>query len=225
MSCREAMAAVVRVIEEGGTIADEQREHIRSCARCRELLDSAERFQSEVELETPHEPAVDEKRLTSEIRALRVRDVLTRAGITAAIAFTVLAILGFFASRADPVSAREMAIVLAAGTVVATIPVLVFYTLLAALRDRHGNRICKRLRPGRQVSGVCLGLSEATGIPVGVLRLLFVVFLFVKGIGFWLYLALDLAMPVHPDDRQHLLRFKLRRMWQRRFAHADHDAR
>lgn len=48
---------------------------------------------------------------------------------------------------------------------------------------------------------------------------------FVNGIGIWLYILLDLAMPVHPADRQYLLRFKLRRMWQRRFAHAEDDAR
>ncbi|HYR28011.1 MAG TPA: PspC domain-containing protein, partial [Thermoanaerobaculia bacterium] len=110
-----------------------------------------------------------------------------------------------------------------AGAFVA-VPLVVFFVMRAILRDRHGNRICKRLKPGKQISGVCLGLSEATGVPVLLFRLGFVVLLFVNGIGLWLYILLDLAMPVHPDDRQHLLRFKLRRMWQRRTAHADHDA-
>ena len=37
---------------------------------------------------------------------------------------------------------------------------VIFFVMRAILRDRHGNRICKRLKPGKQISGVCLGLAE-----------------------------------------------------------------
>ncbi len=36
------------------------------------------------------------------------------------------------------------------------------------------------------------------------------------------YVVLELAMPVHPEDRQHLLRFRLRRWFARRSGHAEH---
>jgi hypothetical protein len=58
---------------------------------------------------------------------------------------------------------------------------------------------------------------------VRLLRVIFVVLLFFDGAGFWIYLLLDLAMPVHPDERQHLLRFRLRRWW-RRMTNAEQRA-
>lgn len=225
MSCKEAMSAMLGVVERGGAIPDEQREHLRTCARCRELLDSMNTLHSEMHQPPAHTPSVDDRRLTREVRNARVRDFIRRAltaGITSMIFVTTI---GFFALRKNGFSTREVTMVIGVGTVLAVALLVMFYLMLAVLRDRNGNRICKRLRPGRQLSGVCLGLSEATGIAVVVFRLAFVALLFVKGIGLFLYILLDLAMPVHPDDRQYLLRFKLRRMWQRRFAHADHDPR
>jgi phage shock protein PspC (stress-responsive transcriptional regulator) len=73
------------------------------------------------------------------------------------------------------------------------------------------------------LDGVALGLSEATKVNVSVIRLLFFGLLFFDGVGLVLYLLLALFMPVHPDDRQFLLRFRLRR-WLRRTAAAP-DAR
>jgi hypothetical protein len=55
---------------------------------------------------------------------------------------------------------------------------------------------------------------------VRLIRLGFFALLFADGAGFWLYILLDLAMPVHPDDRQHLLRFRLKRWWSRRTVDA-----
>jgi phage shock protein PspC (stress-responsive transcriptional regulator) len=223
MSCKEAMSALVNVVEHGGAVPEEQREHIKHCARCRELLDSAEQFQAG-ESETIQEPNVDEQRLTDEVRGVRHRDVLRRILGAALFAAPTIGALTFWLVMSRNPSPREIAAVMAASLVAIVIPVLIFYFLFAALRDRYGNRIYKRLGPGRQLAGVCFGLSEATGVSVVILRLIFFVLLFVKGLGFWLYIALYLAMPVHPDDRQHLLRFKLRRAWQRRLSHADNDA-
>jgi phage shock protein PspC (stress-responsive transcriptional regulator) len=73
----------------------------------------------------------------------------------------------------------------------------------------------KRLRPGYQLSGVCLGLADKTGVPVDALRLLFFVLAFANGVGIWIYVVLDLLMPVHPEDRRHLLRFRVLRWWRR----------
>lgn len=225
MSCKDAMAAVVGVVEHGGAIPDEQREHIRQCARCRELLDSANQFESAIESETVNEPDVDDRRLVREVRALRARDVAKRVAVAALIAIGIAATFAFVVRNDRHLDPVGILMIIFFVTVLAIVPLLILWAILAALRDRNGNRICKRLRPGRQLSGVCLGLSEATGTSVLVFRLGFIALALADGIGILLYLFLDLAMPVHPDDRQHLLRFKLRRMWQRRFAHAEDDAR
>ena len=74
----------------------------------------------------------------------------------------------------------------------------------------------KRLRHGRQLSGVCLGIAEETGLPVWVVRLVFVLLAFGKMFGVALYLILDLLMEIHPDDRRLLLRFRIRRWWRSR---------
>ncbi|HEX7704999.1 MAG TPA: PspC domain-containing protein [Thermoanaerobaculia bacterium] len=69
----------------------------------------------------------------------------------------------------------------------------------------------KRLRKGRQISGVCLGIAETYGYSPWTVRLVFVLLVLMKLSGLLLYLLLDLLMEVHPDDRQHLLRFRFRR--------------
>jgi phage shock protein PspC (stress-responsive transcriptional regulator) len=80
------------------------------------------------------------------------------------------------------------------------------------MRTPTGQRLYKRFGEGRhQISGVCAGISEATGINVVALRLAFVVLLFFKGLGLIIYLAFDLAMQIHPADREHLRRFRIRR--------------
>lgn len=74
----------------------------------------------------------------------------------------------------------------------------------------------KRLRAGRQLSGVCVGLAESTGVPVAIIRLAFVALFLAKLSGLVLYVVLDLLMEVHPDDRASLLRFRIRRWWDAR---------
>jgi len=225
MSCKEAMAAVVNVVQTGGAIPDDQREHLRTCARCRELLESANQFDAAIHDEHVPEPAIDETRIAGAVRGVHLREMLRRSGVAALVAVIVVGGVGFYINRIDELPLMTFAATIVVAALLSMVPVILFYLLLAALRDRSGNRICKRLKPGRALSGVCLGLSEATGIPVNVYRLAFVALAFIKGAGILLYIVLDLAMPVHPDDRQYLLRFKLRRMMQRRFAHADNDPR
>jgi phage shock protein PspC (stress-responsive transcriptional regulator) len=218
MSCKEAMAAVINIVEHGGAMPDEQREHIKHCERCRELLDSANAFDAAIHDEQVPEPTVDEQRLDREVRGVRLRDVARRSGVAAVIAVMAVSVLAIIFGRVEDVDTAVIAGILGIIAVIAVMVAVTVHTLFGALRDRQGNRIYKRLKPGRQLSGVCLGLSEATGVNVAVFRLAFFALAFFKGIGLLLYVLLDLARPVHPDDRQYLLRFKLRRMWQRRFA-------
>ena len=65
-----------------------------------------------------------------------------------------------------------------------------------------------------QLSGVCMGLAERTGWPVTTFRVIFLALFFAKGFGMILYVLFDLAMPVHPADRQYLLRFRVARAWR-----------
>jgi phage shock protein PspC (stress-responsive transcriptional regulator) len=65
---------------------------------------------------------------------------------------------------------------------------------------------------GHQVNGVCTGLAQAFGLPVWVVRAIFVA-LFVTGLGGGtLYLALAFALTWSPEERAHLWRFRLRRL-------------
>jgi phage shock protein PspC (stress-responsive transcriptional regulator) len=77
-------------------------------------------------------------------------------------------------------------------------------------------RVYKRIN-GFHVSGVCRGISEAFPIPAWLLRLLFLALLvYSRPIALAVYCGLDLILPVHPDDRVHLLRFRIARWWRGR---------
>jgi hypothetical protein len=58
-----------------------------------------------------------------------------------------------------------------------------------------------------------IGLSQVTPIPLWVWRLGFVLLAYLR-FGLWIYILVMLAMPVHPEDRPHLLRFRLARWWR-----------
>lgn len=92
---------------------------------------------------------------------------------------------------------------------------LLFAFVNAKWRSAPGRRVYKRLR-GRMVSGVCRGLSQAYGINVWLLRLLMLAWLvYHHRSALLIYLALDFALPVHPEDRMLLLRFRISRWWKR----------
>ncbi|MEA2488349.1 MAG: PspC domain, partial [Acidobacteriota bacterium] len=98
------------------------------------------------------------------------------------------------------------------------VPVGIVIALGLLLRDRlckPGKTIYKRVKPGRILSGVCLGLSETLRAPVLIVRVVFVAFFLANGIGLWIYLFLMLLMPLHPDDRQYLWRFRIMRALRR----------
>ena len=218
VDCTEAVAALLGVVESGGTITDEQREHLRSCERCRELLDSAKQFQSVLSEETaPPEVTANAAALEREVATSRARQLMTRT-------IGVIVVLGIFAllmlipnagrfqlAPTEVVFLTLMGIFIA--ILVAAPILLLFQAARSVTQKKDGRRIYRRLGPGRQISGVCLGLSEGLGISLGVLRLLFVIAFFFKGFGLLAYVIFILAMPVHPDDRQHMLRFQLKRMF------------
>jgi phage shock protein C len=221
MNCTEAVSALVASLEGSGTITDEQREHIRTCERCRELLDSAKQFQTMLSGEdvsdvTVHTVAAvaEQEVARARRRGLIIRVLAVLLGLATLFWLMVPAgmLLGF--DRVSE-SAMVVAMVVSIAILVAAPVLLIIVTVRAAVNPASGKRVYKRLGPGRMVSGVCLGLSERSGISVGWLRVGFVLLMMFDGVGLLLYILLDLFMPVHPDDRQYLLRFKLRRMMAR----------
>lgn len=90
------------------------------------------------------------------------------------------------------------------------IPILALF--LVRLPGQYG--LYKRLCKGRKLSGVCLGLAEFTRTPVMPWRVAFLLFTFVYGIAVPLYILLDLVMPVHPEDRPGLFRYRVARWWR-----------
>jgi len=227
MNCNEAVTALVASMESGTPMTDEQREHIRTCERCRELLDSAKEFQSLLAGNGVAMPPIDPAIGAAEEELRRAR-----RRTTVKIAVGVVVVLSVAAALTSiplggGLAVGESLVILGVSLLVAAmiaIPALLLVSIVRNANERGKRRFYKRLRPGRSISGVCLGIAESFGVNVSLVRLSFLLLFFFHGVGLWFYLILDLAMPVHPDDREHLLRFKLRRWWQRRMSHAEHVA-
>ncbi|HYC58817.1 MAG TPA: PspC domain-containing protein [Thermoanaerobaculia bacterium] len=224
MNCKEAVAALVASLESGQDMTEQQRGHIRTCARCRELLDSAKQFESLLEGNGIQTPPLDPIVSTAEDEVRRRRE---RRAI--AVAIGILLILGAAAAwmliAAGEAPPGEAFAVVGGALGIALLLLTPIFIIFFVVRRSVGGkaRLYKRLGKGRQLSGVCLGLAEATKINVTAIRVAFLLLMFVEGAGCWLYLILDLAMPVHPEDRQYLWRFRVRRWMQRRLAHAAND--
>jgi phage shock protein C len=223
MNCNEAVAALVASLESGSPMTDAQREHIRSCERCRELLDSAKQFQTLLGGNGVQPPAVDTTLAAAEKevrRAQMKRMVLVAIGI-GFVAWAAVSVLLIRAGEAVPV---EAVFVVGAAILLGLLAITPVVLLVWFARSAHSpaKHLYKRLGPGRMLSGVCLGLAERYRWNVTYVRAAFVLTSFFDGLGFWVYLILELAMRVHPDDRQYMRRFRLRRWLARRTGHAEH---
>jgi len=224
MKCNDAVAALVQSIENGTPLSDEQRDHLQVCDRCSTLLASARELQTIV-ASNPGEAATEVPALEAPLDAAQreVRHASRRK--TLSIAFAVLVAIvvplgiylllsGSWPSSFGRLGGPEIVLISIAMLIVA-VPAIAIAWLVRASR-RSAQPIYKRLKPGRQLSGVCLGLAERFNANVTIVRLVFLVALFADGLGFWLYVLLDLAMPIHPADREHLLRFRIQRWMERR---------
>lgn len=223
MNCNEAVAALIASLETGTPMTEAQRAHVQTCPKCRELMESAKQVLADAE--TPAVSPMDEAVAAAEAQVLRNRMrriIRVIAGVATIIAGGVALMLLPFDEAGNLgfwLYAAGMGALISAGFAV---PVLLTIYLL---RDSARKRIYKRFKPGRVVDGVCLGIAEKFNLDVTLVRLVFIALVILAGgLGFWFYVALDVAMPVHPDDRQYLRRFRLRRWLARRSAHADHHA-
>jgi phage shock protein PspC (stress-responsive transcriptional regulator) len=224
MNCNEAVSALVASLENGEPMSDGQREHIRTCERCRELLDSAKQFQTLLADSGVESPPIDPVLAAAE-EEVRLRRERRAIGICAGIILILGAGVASMLVAAGDAPPGEAVMVVGVAVLIALLLMMPLFLLLHFVRrsKRGKPRFYKRLGPGRYLSGVCLGIADGLHVNVSIVRLVFLLLLFFHGAGFWLYLILDLAMPVHPEDRQHLWRFKVRRWLQRRWSHAKDD--
>ena len=232
MNCNDAIAALVSSLENGTPATAEQREHIRNCPRCRPLLDSARQMVEDRQSCLSDEGQagspvlhIEEAVAAAEGELHRVRarrTVRALIGIGISVVFAVMVAIYVQYTPWDFQSTLwiiGMAALISAGFFVPLLGVI--YLFRATAR----RRMFKRLKPGRMLLGVCLGISEAMGYNVTTVRIFFVLLMLFGGaLGFWAYLAFHMAMPVHPDDRRYLLRFRLRRWLARRTSDAEHHA-
>ena len=201
------------------------REHLRECERCRALLASFAEERS-VAATIDGSAAAAEAAVGSERKK-----ILAQRGVAIFVAILLfIAFLGIpFLRRGTPgMTLGEAAIIVSVGVFIAILvgaPILLLFQAIATAKTPKGDRrFYKRLGPGRWLNGVCLGIAEAMGWNVSSVRIAFLILFWLKGVGFLIYIVCSLAMPVHPADRQYLLRFKIARAW-RRLRHATPVAR
>lgn len=217
-TCNESLESLRSFLDGGMAPAPGHVAHWRECADCRRVVSAARR--EIAELESEGEASADDRALQERARAATTAAVEVGRAVqrgfgrwrAALILGVGMAGVAVGAPLMDPSGADSWPRALLAW-------ILLGLSMAAAglvlLRVPSRFALYKRLRPGYQLSGVCLGLADKTDLPVGILRLVFFVLALANGVGIWIYVVLDLLMPVHPEDRRHLLRFRVLRWWRR----------
>ena len=215
--CEAAIDALIAALRSDVPVAPPDREHLRNCAACSLVLERVRILEGELERtkaaplsaeDLPPDPITTEVEMRGRKRSRR------RIAIAFGVGLALMALLIAVIAIVEDLAATEIAFVALVLGVFGVLPLALVVGARHVLQ-RNGDEppLYKRLRPGRQLSGVCLGLAERLRIPVLVLRIIFLGLLFFDGAGLLLYILLDLILPMHPDDRQYLLRYRLRRWW------------
>lgn len=213
-NCSSTLSEVLSYAERGAAPPEHLQSHIAECSECRRVLAALREL--EVDLEdagTEPDPALLH-RASAECEKVAARTDFRRQLLKLFVSFLLVAVVAalIFLGVAEPQARPMVGIIflVAAPLFVITAVLLALYRSINA----PGQRLYKRLGPGRQVSGVALGLAEALKVPVWLPRVLFVLLTFFDGIGILIYIVLALMMKVHPEDRQYLLRFRVARWWR-----------
>jgi phage shock protein PspC (stress-responsive transcriptional regulator) len=219
-SCSRSADQLIGYLTVGGELPPDLIEHVRDCSECGDTLRRAQLLGDLLEQTRDEQPAVAapvalSQAMADEVAAAVRRRRLLRAGLVIAVV-VIGAASWYFTTNALHV--RHRYTVWSALMILFTGP-LALVAMTAGIDAGGPGRLYKRIR-GRELSGICRGLSEVTRVPVWIWRMVFVGLLFFRGAGLILYLLLDLILPIHPDDRPDLLRFKLARWWKSRKATA-----
>ena len=112
-------------------------------------------------------------------------------------------------------AAARTAIPIDTGLYAAALAVLICASVVAGSVIGREALPFKRLKTGRELSGVFAGIAQELGWNVWWLRAAFIVFaVSFKLPAVLIYLLLDASMQVHPDDRANMWRFRMAR-WMR----------
>jgi phage shock protein PspC (stress-responsive transcriptional regulator) len=216
--CSKITAELTRHLTDGAPLETHLLNHVRGCPSCKEVLERAEALKALLESSAVIPVSESEVSEAASIAAAtktvvelnaRQRRLLKVLAAVVLFAATFITWTGVSTMR-RPFAVTAITVLLFAGPLVLAI----LYARSTPTAGRRG--IYKRIAR-KELSGVCRGLSEAFGIPVWILRMMFVGLVFLKGLGLWLYLLLGIVMPVHPEDRMHLMRFRIAR-WFRKFS-------
>jgi phage shock protein PspC (stress-responsive transcriptional regulator) len=217
-SCSRSTEQLTRYLSEGGGLPPELIEHVRDCSACGETVRRAQLLgdlleRSQDEPPAPAAPPALSQVMMKEVAAAVRRRRLLRAGLAiviVALGVATWSLTGTAVRVRYPYAVWSILMILFAGP-------LALVAITAGIDAGGPSRLYKRIRR-HQLSGVCQGLSEATRVPVWIWRMVFVGLIFLKGVGVILYLVLSVVLPVHPDDRAGLLRFRIGRWWRNRRA-------
>lgn len=215
--CSVTSRDVTKYISSGAAIPPEQLQHIRGCSECAALVTRADQLSALLEMSalqaTQREATLNDgsAAVDAAVLATHRRRQLLRLVVAAAI---VVIAVGSWIMTGTLMHPRHRTAVWIAMMILFAGPLVVVY-MTAGLEIIRETRFYKSMK-GRELSGVCRGISDATGVPVWVVRMVFVATMFLKGTGLVAYLLLDLFLPIRPEDRGDLLRFRLMRWWQQR---------
>ena len=201
-------------IDAEAAISGAARDHLRECSRCRALLATIS-DQRPVE-DASIEPSAAAAEATVERERRKRMTTRVVAGAAALIVFGLLILVPMSKGQFAPDIALAIVVVGIAISILVAAPLLLLFSAVAHAKTPGGERrFYKRLGPGRWVDGVCVGIAQATGWPLALVRAIFLLLVWFKGVGVFAYIVCSLAMPVHPDDRRYMLQFKIARAWRR----------
>jgi phage shock protein PspC (stress-responsive transcriptional regulator) len=220
--CASTVTALAALVERAEAPSEEQLAHWRSCPRCQALVEAAR--QQLAALSATLETAADREGGSSLSRAAaaaivegekRQRELTRRNALLIVVGWALLSAAAgttidrsWFGGGSFAAAAVGIGMILGFTAALAAAAV----TLLR-LPAHYG--FYKRPRPGYWISGVCEGLSEKLSVPAWLLRAGFVALEVFLRVGVLFYVVLSLSMPVHPEDRRHLLGFRVARWWRR----------
>jgi phage shock protein PspC (stress-responsive transcriptional regulator) len=207
--CKKSMAALLDHLENGAELQAGAEAELRHCTACSEVLRRAHRLgglleMPETEMREPGDHDHVAAAVVSEVSRRR------RSRLFWSAFAIVVASVGYGLFTATHATLHHPT---AVGLLLSLIFAGPMLLLMVSIRSASGGKVFKRLE-GRQVSGVCRGLSEALMVPAWILRTAFVGFVYMNGAGLLIYLLLDFVLPIHPADRAKLLRFRFARWWE-----------
>ncbi len=212
--CEDVLGRVIATLRHGGDVAVEDRRHVAACPRCSRVIAAAAQLEEELRADVRLGDAGDAfTRAAREARAAVRAEQWRRAAFIALGAFALMIPWLMVPKAAGLKAAGTLFQVFGALVGLGAVGSVVLRGLNAAMAPRG---LYKRLR-GAWFFGVCRGLAEAASLPVLVIRGALIALLLLGKVG-WLiavplYLLLEMSMEVHPEDRELLLRFRLKRWW------------